>query len=267
MISFKVYKDGKRHVLTMSYDDGQIFDKRLVEIFDKYGIRGTFHLNSGNVGCPGHVSEEDVRTIYKNHEVSCHTVNHPWLEKCDDMTVIKQIMEDRRRLESLCGYPVRGMSYPFGTHDERVRRLAYDCGIRYSRTCDNDKYFGLPKDFMQWAGTCHHRECIEKGKEFLAKADGGNNQWFSGLLYVWGHSFEFDRNNNWELIEQFCEMMSGHDFIWYATNIEIYDYVMAQRALQISVNEDIIVNPTSTDVWIEKDGKIVKIPAASTVKF
>ena len=31
----------------MSYDDGKIFDRKLIEIFNKYGIKGTFHLNTG----------------------------------------------------------------------------------------------------------------------------------------------------------------------------------------------------------------------------
>lgn len=41
------YPGGKFKALTMSYDDGQIHDRRLVEIFNRHGIKGTFHLNSG----------------------------------------------------------------------------------------------------------------------------------------------------------------------------------------------------------------------------
>lgn len=31
----------------MSYDDGKVEDRRLVEIFNRYGIKGTFHISSG----------------------------------------------------------------------------------------------------------------------------------------------------------------------------------------------------------------------------
>ena len=37
----------KRKAITLSYDDAVIFDKRLIEIMDKYGLKGTFNINSG----------------------------------------------------------------------------------------------------------------------------------------------------------------------------------------------------------------------------
>ena len=42
-IRFDCWKDGKKRALTMSYDDGVFQDRRLVEIFNRYGIRGSFH--------------------------------------------------------------------------------------------------------------------------------------------------------------------------------------------------------------------------------
>ena len=39
------FPEGKAKALTMSYDDGKIQDERLVSIFNRYGIRGTFNLN------------------------------------------------------------------------------------------------------------------------------------------------------------------------------------------------------------------------------
>ena len=266
MIRQNVYKDGRRHILTMSYDDGQQHDRRLVEIFDKYGIKGTFNLNSSTIDAPGQVTSSEIKTLYKNHEVAVHTVTHPWLEKCDDQTVVKEILEDRKFLEKCCGYPIRGMAYPFGTRNPRVIELAKACGIVYSRTADNSGWFGMPADFMEWTGTCHHRDCIDTAKRFIQSTANGN-PWFSGLFYVWGHSFEFPRENNWDMIEEFCKMMSGRDDIWYATNIEIYDYVQAQKSLRITVDESVIQNPTNLDVWIEKDREIVKIPAGETVTF
>lgn len=29
------------------------------------------------------------------------------------------------------------------------------------------------------------------------------------LMYIWGHSYEFGRNNNWGRIERFCESACG----------------------------------------------------------
>lgn len=37
----------KEKALTFSYDDGGIFNRRLVKIFNKYGLRAAFHLCGG----------------------------------------------------------------------------------------------------------------------------------------------------------------------------------------------------------------------------
>lgn len=50
-------------------------------------------------------------------------------------------------------------------------------------------------------------------------------------MYVWGHSYEFDNHDNWNVIEDFCAYMGGRNDIWYATNIEIIDYMDAARRL------------------------------------
>ena len=34
----------QKKAVTISYDDGVVFDKKLIDIFNKYGIKGTFNL-------------------------------------------------------------------------------------------------------------------------------------------------------------------------------------------------------------------------------
>ena len=43
--------ENKHKILTFSYDDGTTQDIRLVELFNKYGMKATFNLNSGKLGC------------------------------------------------------------------------------------------------------------------------------------------------------------------------------------------------------------------------
>ena len=38
------FPGGKHKALTLSYDDGRIQDRKLVEIFNRYGLRATFNL-------------------------------------------------------------------------------------------------------------------------------------------------------------------------------------------------------------------------------
>lgn len=67
-------------------------------------------------------------------------------------------------------------------------------------------------------------------------------------------------HQNWETIEKFCKMMGGQPDIWYATNIEIHDYMEASKLLQFAADESFVYNPTAMDLWLSVDGEIVKLP-------
>lgn len=45
--------EGKNKALTLSFDDGVTQDIRLIEILDKYNLKGTFNINSSLLGLPG----------------------------------------------------------------------------------------------------------------------------------------------------------------------------------------------------------------------
>ena len=249
-----LYPEGKLKALTMSYDDGVSQDRRLIGIFNQYGIKGTFHLNSGLLDTGNRGAAADVKALYAGYEVSCHTVTHPFLERVPRTEIAREIIEDRKRLEELCGYPVIGMSYPYGTWNDEVVEIAKSCGIVYSRSTNATGGFGIPRNFLVWDPTCHHRDMLKKGEEFL-----NFNRYPLALCYVWGHAYEFDNFNNWNDMEEFCKMMSHKDNIWYASNIEIYRYLEAVRGLVVSVNGATVYNPTATTVWYtynEKNGVI-----------
>ena len=93
------YPGGKHKALTMSYDDGRSYDRRLVEIFNKNGIKGTFHLNSGLFDRGDRVMPEEISTLYAGHEVACHTVTHPTIARCPLPEVAQEVLEDRKFLE------------------------------------------------------------------------------------------------------------------------------------------------------------------------
>jgi hypothetical protein len=102
---------------------------------------------------------------------------------------------------------------------------------------------------------------MELAKDFVEK-EGVKNR--AQMFYLWGHSYEFDNNDNWEVIEEFAKYMGGRDDIWYATNIEVYDYVQAYNRLQTSYDNKIVKNPSAIDVWVEIDEKIYCIKAGET---
>ena len=85
------------------------------------------------------------------------------------------------------------------------------------------------------------------------------------MFYLWGHTYEFNNDNNWEVIEEFAEYIGGHEDIWYATNIEIYDYVAAYKRLEMSYEGDIIHNPSAIDVWVAVNGNEYCIKSGETL--
>lgn len=256
-VMLDLYPNGKHKALTMSYDDGTIHDRRLAKTFDEYGIRGSFHLNSGNLGKEGRLTHEELPELFKNHEISCHAVTHPFLEKLPRENVIVELLEDRRALERDAGYTVRGMSYPYGTSSPSVVGTLRSIGIEYSRTTHSTGSFGLPEDFLLWHPTCHHKGGIVEKLEEFDKLPRTN----LSLFYVWGHSYEFANNDNWELIEDFCRRASKLEDVWFATNIEIVDYVNAVKALRFGVDCTTVYNPSAISVWINIGCKAVEIKA------
>ena len=259
------FKDFKPKALTMSYDDGAKFDRKLVEIFDRYGIRGTFHLNSGRFGDDWAITEAEIPTLYRNHEVSCHTVSHFHPDRIPTAAFVNEIYRDRETLEKACGYIVRGMSYPYGVWTGDAVKILRAIGMKYSRTTNTTKSFYLPDDFMIWNPTCHHdNPALFELLENFKNLTGAHRM---SLMYVWGHSHDLDRNGNWDRIEKFCAEASGMEDVWYATNIEICDYVTAMRCLEISADGTMIYNPSATAVYAKENGREFVIEGGKTVNF
>ena len=223
---------GKKKAITFSYDDGVTQDIRLISLFNKYGFKCTFNLNSDLLGRPGalireekHVSHnkvepEKVRSVYEGHEVATHSLTHPYLTRLSDADVIREIENDRIKLSELVGYEVVGHAYPMGDCDNRVARLIENhTGVKYARTVISTHNFDIQTDLHLFnPSVYHHREMDEMfrlGEEFLKL-----NTDEPKLFYVWGHAYEFDIHDDWKRFEEFLEMMSGRADIFYGTNKE-----------------------------------------------
>ncbi len=275
---FLRYPGGKAKAVTFSYDDGAPQDRKLAEIFDKYGMKGTFNFCAYN----NNFSDEEIDDIFlsKGHEIAVHGEFHRANGNTRPIEGIRDVLNCRLDLEKRCKRIIRGMAYPdtgirimgnFGTY-EGIKNYLKELDIVYARTLggDNDE-FRLPDDFHAWMPTAHHKnpKIMEYIDKFLNLNLSINACYharrFPRLFYVWGHSFEFDRDNNWDLIENICQKFSGNDGIWFATNIEIYEYVEAYKRLVYSADGLRVYNPTLIDLWIDVDGKLYTIKSGETI--
>ena len=105
-----LYPGGLAKAITFSYDDGQVYDRRLIEIFNQAGFKGTFHLNSGNLDKDGYVQKAELPTLYAEHEIACHGVTHRHPRQMNQTEWLREVWQDRLTLEELTGGIVQGMS-------------------------------------------------------------------------------------------------------------------------------------------------------------
>ena len=223
----------KLKALTFSYDDGALQDAKLVKIFNKYGLKATFNLNSETLGKTMHngrpmksptVKPSDVKFIYEGHEVASHTLTHPNLTKIEDENeIIRQVEQDRINLSQLVGYEIQGFAYPGGgiNCDDRVANVIRNgTGIKYCRANTSNGCFEVQTDLYQYSPTIYHCESFDKliklGKAFI-DIEPESPQ----IFCVWGHSYELDEDDGWDKFEEFCKMMSRREDIFYGTNKEV----------------------------------------------
>ena len=226
--------NGKNKAITFSFDDGVTQDIRLIEILNRYGLKGTFNINSDLLGLRNtldrnektvshnKIFREDVRQVYQGHEIAVHTLTHPNLTTLDEEEIVHQVECDRLALSELAGYEVVGMAYPCGgvNNDDRVAAIIKArTGVRYSRTITSTNSFDAQENLYRFNPTLHYAAANleEMIDQFLA-LDAEKPQ----LLYIWGHSYEMDAGYiTWEEFERICQKLAGHEDIFYGTNKEV----------------------------------------------
>lgn len=231
----KFSESNKTKAITFSYDDATTQDIRLINLLNQYNLKSTFNINSELLGQSGiltinkkpiahyKVHAADVKRIYDGHEIAAHSLTHPKLTECDTDEIIRQVEQDRLNLSELAGYEVVGMAYPCGgvNNDDRVAAVIKEhTGIKYSRTTTPTYNFDIQENLFRFNTTLHHLEfddMMRLGKEFIElKTDTPK------IFYIWGHSFEMDLHpDNWTKLEEFFNLISNKDDIFYGTNAEV----------------------------------------------
>lgn len=225
--------NGKCKALTFSFDDGVEDDIRLIKIMNKYGLKGTFNLNSGKL-CKADAWFYDNRKtvrkinyfndkdIYNGHEVACHGHTHADMTQHSGVTLDNEIRLDKYILEYLFDRKIRGMAYAFGTYNDAVINALKENNIEYCRTVENTNEFSLPENPLVWKPTCHFRSknVMDLAEKFVYDKSGETK-----LFYIWGHSYELVTEEDWQIFEELCKYLSGRDDVCYCTNIEILDCI------------------------------------------
>ena len=225
---------GKMKAVTFSYDDGVTQDIRLVEILNRYNLKATFNLNSELLGKDGNldilgkrilhnkVQPHKITEVYKNHEIAAHTLTHPDMTEMPADEVIRQVEQDRLNLSELSGTEVIGMAYPGRqpNYNSRIARIIKNgTGVEFARTTICNKDFSYQSDLYEFHPSVFHRDWdqLYKLAEKFVELDPKSEK----IFYIWGHSYEFDINDEWDKFEEFCKYIANRSDIFYGTNKEI----------------------------------------------
>ena len=277
-----LFPEGKSKALILSYDDGAKQDRELVKLMNKYHLVGTFHLNSNLLGTNtyfDYLNKEEIKDLFNGHEVSVHTANHPALTALSKIDIVYEIVEDRKELERLMGYPVRGMAYPFGNTNDAVVETITGLGIEYARTVGDSYNFEIPKDFLRWYPTMHQFAKAysepnqpEKDKKelelFYQKIDDFLQTKKLAVLDIWGHSWEMGTDKSkWDETEKFFKVLANNQAIYYTKQIDLVDYINAYRNLKFSVDKNSVTNTSAINVYIKINNKVFKVLAGTSLNL
>lgn len=248
MAQFKKY-------FTVSFDDGLEQDKKTLEVMRKYGIRGTFNLNSGLFGQKvdiryigryglgaepkgphksflwkyadaDHIPEDEIRQVYEGMELCTHGVHHVDLSKCTAVSLKEELVQDRENLQKYTDLPVVGHAFPSGRTSPQVEQVLRENGFLYARGVMSEKAkrgFAFPDNPLNFLPTCWHIEKdVEKLVDQFIAAEPVHGDM---LFFLWGHGYEFDfaslkglRNT----YERIFDKIACRDEIIKCTNAEAF---------------------------------------------
>ena len=200
----------------LSFDDGTIYDRRFVELLNKYHFQGTFNLNSGLEDFVWHYEDRfpvrrqilsEVEDLYTGHEIASHSLHHHWLNTLTPPQISREIGEDCKTLKQIFGLSEIGFGVPFTACSEREIRIIRKY-VRYIRLSEFAETFALPKDpyHIPIHGLYNDPHIREKITRF-AETDQED-----ALFVMAGHSYELEVLQDWEYMEELLQFIAGFGF-------------------------------------------------------
>lgn len=261
----RLYPGGKRKAFNITYDDGILQDLRFVELMNRYGLKGTFNLNSElmktrfawthpNGMEVKRLSVDTARWLYRGHEIASHTRTHPYMRNLSEAEVMDQLAGDKRELEEMLGVEVAGFAVPFHYYSPMIAECARNCGFEYARMSEFSHSYTPCRDYWFWKTGFYH---IEPGLEVFVAGFLESDEELA-VCQIVGHSYDLDAENLWDTMEDILDKVSREKDIWSCTNLELVRYLKAME--QAIVDGESIYNGSGMELWFEVNGRTVCVP-------
>jgi len=122
---YSVETDEKKIALTFDAAWGDDYTLGILDILDRYKIKGTFFL----VGFWVDKFPDDVKEIHeRGHEIGNHSTNHPYMTQISDDEIVKELEVTSDKIEKLTGKRPVLFRPPFGDYNDRVINLCRENG-------------------------------------------------------------------------------------------------------------------------------------------
>jgi peptidoglycan/xylan/chitin deacetylase (PgdA/CDA1 family) len=119
--------------VSLTYDDGTTDQLQAATIMARYGMKGTFYINSSRLGAPGRLTKDEVHALQDNgHEIGGHSVTHADLPTLDVDEQRRQVCNDRKTLLGN-GFHVTNFAYPYGDDSAETQQVVASCGYNSGR--------------------------------------------------------------------------------------------------------------------------------------
>jgi peptidoglycan/xylan/chitin deacetylase (PgdA/CDA1 family) len=109
----------------------------MLPILEKYGFRATIFVTTGSnawvfrkfAGLDRSLNADEVQELHRRGvTIGSHTVSHPYLIELSDEEVRQEFIDSKMTLEQWIGAPCRYLSIPGNFYDDRIARIARECG-------------------------------------------------------------------------------------------------------------------------------------------
>ena len=235
----------RKIIFTTSWDDGSKEDRRVLELLNKYALKGTFYI-SRSIDFPlvKRISDEEIAAISQKQEVGAHTLGHSYLDSISLDQARQEIIESKKYIEDLTHLPVKMFCYPGGRVNEEIKKIVKEAGFIGARTIDNFQIQLGDPYLMGTTLQCYPFPLRPDGRSFLqplqqnwAKISqlglpiGSYFSWLNlaknlfdyalkkgEIFHLWGHSWEIEKNNQWKDLEQFFKHIAGRVDVKYLNN-------------------------------------------------
>ena len=268
----KLYPNGKLRAFNVSYDDGVLQDVEFVRLLNKYGIKGTFNLNSGLMQqefawmhecgmVVKRLSVDGAKAVYDGHEIASHTLTHPNMHGMNAEQILREMSQDKDNLENIFGVKISGFAVPFSYYSELIAECAKIVGFEYGRTSDMSGGYSPSEDVYFWKpGRFHLSSELESYVDVFLETDEE-----LAVCQIVGHSYDFDAERNWDRIEALLKSVAEKEDVWFATHLEIVRYLKAMKKADIT--EAFIENKSNMELWFNMNGMTFSVLPGETWEF